>query len=100
MLDLATLERALLRLNGLAGERGIKVKLVVYGGAIMMSQYGARRRTRDIDATYHPKEQVAELIRQIATELDLPSDWLNDDVRMWLAENPTDGLQDFSAVSF
>ena len=51
----------------------------------MMLAYDRKRITRDIDAVFYPSEKVQPLIKQVAEEQGLPVDWLNDDVRQFLA---------------
>jgi hypothetical protein len=38
---------------------------------------------------------VNPLIAQVATEMSLDSDWLNDDVKVWVAENEQGSLIEF-----
>lgn len=76
---------ALTRLGELAEEREIALDLCVYGGYAMMLAFDRRAITRDVDAVFHPTEKVLPLIKQVATEQRLPEDWLNDDVRQFLA---------------
>ena len=51
----------------------------------MMLAYDRKRITRDIDAVFYPSEKVQPLIKQVAEEQGLSVDWLNDDVRQFLA---------------
>ena len=51
----------------------------------MMLAFDRRAITRDVDGVFHPTEKVLPLIRQVAAEQGLPEDWLNDDVRQFLA---------------
>ena len=51
----------------------------------MMLAYDCREATRDIDAICFPPDVVAPLINQVARELDLPVDWMNDGVRDFVA---------------
>jgi len=51
----------------------------------MMLAYDRKRITRDNDAVFYPSEKVQPLIKQVAEEQGLPVDWLNDDVRQFLA---------------
>ena len=76
---------ALKRLGELAGEREIALDLCVYGGCAMMLAFDRRAITRDVDVVFHPTEKVIPLIKQVASEQGLPGDWLNDDVRQFLA---------------
>ena len=51
----------------------------------MLLAYDRKRITRDIDTVFYPSEKVQPLIKQVAEEQGLPVDWLNDDVRQFLA---------------
>ena len=51
----------------------------------MMLAYDRKRITRDIDAVFHPSSRIIPLIQQVAKEQGLPGDWINDDVRQFLA---------------
>jgi hypothetical protein len=48
--------------------------------------YGSRDSTKDIDAIVHPSDLGRKLASQVAREQGLPEDWLNDDVRLFLAD--------------
>lgn len=76
---------ALRRLGELAREKGLELELSVYGGCAMMLAFDRRAITRDVDAIFQPRNAVAPLIRQVAEERQLPEEWLNDDVRQFLA---------------
>ena len=51
----------------------------------MMLAYDRKRITRDIDAVFYPNKKVQPLIEQVAREQRLPDNWINDDVRQFLA---------------
>lgn len=98
MLDKETAQAALTRLGALTRERHIDLRLVIYGGTVMMLAYDTRPGTKDIDGIFFPKAEVQPLIHQVARELGLNDDWLNDDVKMWVGENETDALVPFEQV--
>lgn len=99
MLDRETAARAIQRLSELAKEKQINLQLTVYGGTVMMLAYSTRPGTKDIDAIFRPRDEVKPLIEQVAKELDLDEDWLNDDVRVWRAENEQDALIPFKELA-
>jgi len=76
---------ALTRLGELADSEGITLEVCLYGGALMMLVYDARNITKDVDAIVHPTREGRKLAEKVARELDLPEDWLNDHVRMFIA---------------
>jgi len=48
--------------------------------------YGSRDATKDVDAVIRQNEVGKKLAAKVAAELGLPDDWLNDDVKQFLAE--------------
>jgi hypothetical protein len=89
---MATFNRAeiiegLQRLGVLAQARGVKVRLTLVGGAVMVLAYAARLSTRDVDVFIRsPREAriVRELAKQVAEERGWPEDWLNDGAKGYL----------------
>ncbi|MGH7957258.1 MAG: hypothetical protein ACREH8_09615 [Opitutaceae bacterium] len=45
-----------------------------------MLAYNLREGTKDVDATFRPREELQPLIAEVAAELKLAPDWLNDQV--------------------
>lgn len=80
------LTQALRRLGALAHTQRVTLELSLYGGAVFTLVYGSRESTKDVDAVVRPEGLGQRLAAQVATELGLPEDWLNDDVRQFLAE--------------
>ncbi len=75
------------RLGQLAVETGIKIELVLVGGALMVLRFRARESTRDVDvAILAPTDaqKVRELARRVAEEHGWPEDWLNDGAKGYL----------------
>jgi len=89
-----TKQKLIAALN-LLGERahqdGITLEICLYGGALMMLVYDTRTITKDVDAIIHPSREGRVLAKQVARELGLPDDWLNDNVRMFIA--PTEQVR-------
>lgn len=73
--------RALGSLSDELGKQGIVGELCLFGGTAMVLAFTARLTTKDVDAVFQPAATIRELARSIATELDLPADWLNDGVK-------------------
>ncbi len=80
------ISQALRRLGELAEELKITLEVSLYGGAVFTLVYGSRDATKDVDAVVRQSEIAKTLATKVATELDLPDDWLNDDVKQFLAE--------------
>jgi hypothetical protein len=75
------------RLGQLAIESGIKVELVLVGGALMVLRFHARESTHDVDvAILAPTDaqKVRELARRVGKENGWPDDWLNDGAKGYL----------------
>jgi predicted nucleotidyltransferase len=75
------------RLGQLAVESGIKVELVLVGGALMVLRFRARESTRDVDvAILAPTDaqRVRDLARRVSEEHGWPEDWLNDGAKGYL----------------
>jgi hypothetical protein len=77
--------RALRRLGELAHDRKLTLEVSLYGGAVFALVYGSRDATKDVDALVQPSAVARELAAIVAREQDLPEDWLNDQVRQFLA---------------
>lgn len=58
--------------------QGVHGQIFVVGGAAMALAYSTRRVTKDVDAIFEPKMVIYETATQVAAELALPEDWLND----------------------
>ncbi len=80
------LTQALRRLGELAHAEKVTLEISLYGGAVFTLVYGSRDATNDVDAVVHPANVASKLARKVAAELGLPEDWLNDDVKQFLAE--------------
>jgi hypothetical protein len=85
-LSRARLTQALRRLGELARAEKVTLELSLYGGAVFTLVYGSRDATKDVDAVFRPSELAKTLVARVAGEFGLPDDWLNDDVKQFLAE--------------
>jgi predicted nucleotidyltransferase len=75
------------KLGELAQAKGIHIRLMAVGGAVMVLAYRARQSTRDVDAVIlEPPEArvVRELAAQVADEFGWPADWLNDGAKRYV----------------
>ena len=89
------IEDALRRLGNLALDHGQLIELMVVGGAAMVLAYDARQATHDVDAVLLNTKQahfVRSLVKQVAEELDWPSDWLNDGAKGFLVGMSDGGI--------
>lgn len=85
-LSRARITQALRRLGQLAQEEKITLEVSLYGGAVFTLVFGSRDSTKDVDAVVRPSEIAKQLTLIVAKELGLPEDWLDDQVKQFLAE--------------
>lgn len=75
------------RLGQLAVESGIRIEMVLVGGALMVLRFDARESTHDVDvAILMPAEagKVREFARTVAAERGWSDDWLKDGAKGYL----------------
>jgi hypothetical protein len=85
MIDRATILEAFSLLSDRLHERGADGEVNVVGGTAMVLAFAARQTTKDVDAVFAPAELIRECARQVARDLDLPDDWINDAVKGYLS---------------
>ena len=68
-----------------AKEEGIKLEVSIYDGTAFMLAYNTREATRDVDAILVPREEGERLVKKVAAELELETDWLNSNVSVFLS---------------
>jgi predicted nucleotidyltransferase len=75
--------------------RGVTARIHVIGGTAMVLRLGKDfpRTTTDIDAVIAPLAPVAEVVKEIAEERGLPSDWLNANGAAWAPTAPRVGVE-------
>jgi len=80
------------------GERG---EIVILGGAALVLLFGARETTRDVDAYFVAPSgsKMRALTAEVARQLGLPEDWLNDAAKGFLV-GVTTGTVVYESPSF
>lgn len=63
------------RLNG----RSMPAEIVLVGGAAILTNYGFRDMTTDIDAVIHAASSMKDAINHVGDKFYLPNSWLNAD---------------------
>ncbi len=63
------------RLNG----KQMPAEIVLVGGAAILTNYGFRDMTTDIDAVIHASSSMKEAINHVGDKFHLPIGWLNSD---------------------
>ena len=88
-MDRAEITEALTDLAAELQRREVSADMYVVGGAAIALAYDERRATRDVDAIFEPKAVVYEAAATVAEHRGLPTGWLNDAVKGFLAgEDP------------
>lgn len=98
-LDRQTIEAALAALNARLEAAGAIGEICIFGGSAMVLAFDAREATRDVDAVFCPPELFRRAAAEIADELGLPADWLNDGVKGFVSsvqDHVVDDMPQFS----
>lgn len=64
----------------LAG-KSVPAEIVLVGGASILTNYGFRNMTTDMDAIIHASSSMQDAIIRVAHQFDLPNNWLNADFK-------------------
>lgn len=78
------------RLNG----KRVPAEIVLVGGAAILTNYGFRDMTTDIDAIIHAASSMKDAINHVGDKFDLPNGWLNADFMHTVSYSPK--LDEFS----
>jgi|TARA_B110000240_G_C13405434_1_gene412903 hypothetical protein len=84
-------------LNDELCQNNVTGELYLVGGAVMCIVYNARQSTQDLDAFFHPAEEIRAAAQRIAAAEDFSEAWLNDSVKGFLSESGD--FQPFLALS-
>lgn len=86
-LDRETIAEALGRLSRRLEARGERAELFIVGGAVMCLVHKARPSTKDVDGWFSKPEVVRAAAREVASEMQLPENWLNDAAKAFIPAN-------------
>jgi Nucleotidyltransferase of unknown function (DUF6036) len=90
------IEQYLCEINEELTLQNVSGEICLYGGAVMCLVYKARPATKDIDAIFEPVRFIRSAIRKITERHNLPLDWLNFAVKMFVVEHEKELLFDLS----
>lgn len=74
----------------------VKGEVCLYGGAVMCLVFKSRPATKDVDAVFEPIKYIRGAINRIAERNNLPQDWLNFGVKMFVVQHEREVLFDLS----
>ncbi|TLS48847.1 hypothetical protein FE782_28745 [Paenibacillus antri] len=69
------------QINEQLKQKQMRGEICLFGGAVMCLVFQSRDSTKDVDAIFAPTTELYTIIKNIADEHRLPSDWLNNAVK-------------------
>lgn len=81
------IEQYLREVNDELALQDVKGEICLYGGAVMCLVYKARPATKDVDAIFEPVKYIRTAIGKISERHNLPVDWINFAVKMFVVEH-------------
>lgn len=85
-LDRTTILAALQNVSDRLAKRGVRGELCLLGGTVMVLAFRSRASTKDVDAIFQPSSVIREVALEVAEDLNLPKDWLNDGAKGFVSE--------------
>jgi hypothetical protein len=88
MLDRATIRKLFEALNVVLRKRGVLGEIGLCGGAVMCLVFNARKSTKDVDAIFEPTSEIRKASEEVAREVGVSRDWLNDAAKGYFLSHP------------
>ncbi|MBR2045918.1 MAG: hypothetical protein IJ958_07280, partial [Agathobacter sp.] len=66
----------------------VRAEIILIGGAAILSNYGFRDMTYDIDTIIRASSSMKEAIHTVGDELGLPNGWMNSDFTKTTSYSP------------
>jgi hypothetical protein len=88
MLTTEKIEQLFSSLNAALERKDVTGEVGICGGAVMCLVFKARCSTKDIDGIFAPAAEMREAIAEVASELDVPENWLNDAAKGFFSIDP------------
>jgi hypothetical protein len=63
-------------------------EIIIYGDASMCLVFGSRGYTLDVDAIFQPKTDLYQMAKEVAREMNIQEDWLNDGIKGFIYTQP------------
>jgi hypothetical protein len=98
-LNKAVITEALARLNEKFKNEGVVGEICLFGGTAMVLAFNARLSTKDVDAIFQPPDIFRRCATEVASEMNLPVDWLNDGVKGFVSSTPSYTTDDLKQMS-
>lgn len=72
----------------LVGKKGMPAEIILIGGAAILTNYGFREMTTDVDAIINASSAMKDAINVVGDKFNLPNGWINSDFRKTTSYTP------------